>query len=267
MRKYWIIFQVALAERLVYRVDFFVSTFLRFIPIVTTILLWRAIYTGANTDEVGDLTYSQMVGYYLFVTITRAFGSMPGLAGSISSDIRDGNLRKYLLQPIDYLGYNVVLRCAHKLVYFIMATVPYALVFWMCGRFLPGWPDAITFLLILASLILAFMLGFAINALFGLLGFWFLEVHGLLNVFMTAQYFLSGHMLPLSLLPDWLQTAVGWLPFAYETYYPTLIMLQKLDLTQMLNVILVQFLWAAALLLFARWVWSRGLRRYAAFGG
>ena len=115
MLKYWLVFRTALSERLVYRADFFISTFLRFIPIITTILLWRAIYDGAGRAEVGGLQYDQMVAYYLFLMISRAFGSMPRLATDIAVDIRDGGLRKYLLQPIDYLAYNLSLRAAHKL--------------------------------------------------------------------------------------------------------------------------------------------------------
>ena len=116
-------------------------------------------------------------------------------------------------------------------------------------------------------MILAFLLGFAINALIGLLGFWFLEVASFLHVFMTVQYFLSGHMFPLSLLPDWAQRFIVNLPFAYETYYPTLILLQRVDAAEACRIIGVQAAWVAAIG-FAAWVaWRRGLRRYAAFGG
>ncbi len=267
VRKYWVVFQVALSERLVYRTDFFIATFLRFIPIITTILLWRAIYDGANRTEVGGLAYSQMVSYYLFVMIVRAFGSMPRLATDIAIDIRDGGLRKYLLQPIDYLAYNLSLRSAHKMVYFVMAAIPYALVFFLCRNYLPGWTNVEALGLCVVSLVLAFLLGFAINALIGLLGFWFLEVTSFIHVFMTAQYFLSGHMFPLSLLPDSLQRVVTWLPFAYETYYPTLILLQRLEHGEIIRIIVVQSIWLLVLLEVARFAWSRGLRRYAAFGG
>lgn len=267
MRKYWVVFQVALSERLVYRTDFFLATFLRFIPIITTILLWKAIYDGANRTHVGGLAYSQMVSYYLFVMIVRAFGSMPRLSTDIALDIRDGGLRKYLLQPIDYIAYNLALRSAHKMVYFVMAALPYGLVFFLCRDYLPGWPRAEILGLSVVSLALAFLLGFAINALIGMLGFWFLEVASFVHVFMTAQYFLSGHMFPLSLLPESLQSVVTWLPFAYETYYPTLILLQRLEPNEIMRVILVQSIWVVALLTMTRFAWSRGLRRYAAFGG
>ncbi len=267
MSKYWVVFRIALSERLVYRADFFIATFLRFIPIVTTILLWRAIYDGGRREQVGGLVYNQMVSYYLFVMITRAFGSMPRLATDISTDIRDGGLRKYLLQPIDYLSYQVSLRMAHKFVYFVMAATPFAIVFWMCRRFLPAWPTAAGFGLSVVTLVLAFLLGLSINCLIGLLGFWFLEVRSFLHVFMTAQYFLSGHMFPLSLLPESVQNVVTWLPFAYETYYPTLILLQRLEPSEIGRVILIQVLWVAVLLAAARFAWARGLKRYAAFGG
>jgi len=267
MSKYLVVFRVALADRLVYRADFFISTFLMFIPIVTTILLWGAIYEGAGREEVGGLHYTQMVSYYLLVMVTRAFASMPQLASTIATDIREGDLRKYLLQPIDYLSYLLTLRAAHKLVYFVMAAVPYALVFWMCRRYLPAAPSGDMLVMGIVSLLLAFLLGFAINVVIGLLGFWFLEINSFLHVFMTVQYFLSGHMFPLSLLPEWVQRAVLVLPFAYETYYPALILLQRVDPARAVEIVLVQLLWVAALGALARLAWHWGLRRYAAFGG
>ncbi len=267
MRKYWVVFCVALSERLVYRADFFISTFLRFIPIITTILLWRAIYNGAKVGEVGGLAYTQMVGYYLLIMVTRAFGSMPRLAGTVAIDIREGGLRKYLLQPIDYLAYQLVIRIAHKLVYFVMAALPYAIVFWMCKSFLPNAPAGSAWGPIILTLGLAFMLGYTINALIGMLGFWFLEVSSFVHMFMSLQYFLSGHMFPLSLLPGAVQRWVTYLPFAYETYYPTMILLGKLNPTETRHVLLGQAVWVLVLFVTSRVVWARGLRRYAAYGG
>ena len=269
MRKYWVVFKVALSERLVYRADFFIATFLRFVPIITTILLWRAIYDGAGAGEVklGGLAYEDMVSYYLFVMITRAFSSMPGLGSGIATAVREGELRKYLLQPIDYVTYLLALRTAHKVVYYVMATGPYLIVFWMCRDFLPGWPPAPVLGLYLLSLALAFLLGFVTSCLIGMLSFWFLEVSTFLYLFMIASYFLSGHMFPLSLLPDGIRHVVTLLPFAYETYYPTMIILQKLPPDEILHVVYMQMFWVVVIFGLGRLAWLRGLRRYAAFGG
>ena len=51
LRKYFYVLRIALSERLVYRTDFFLGTLMRFAPMITTILLWRAIYEGSNTDN------------------------------------------------------------------------------------------------------------------------------------------------------------------------------------------------------------------------
>ena len=53
LAKYLAIFRVSLSERMTYRGDFLIGTILRFLPMITTILLWRAIYKGA--DEAAEI--------------------------------------------------------------------------------------------------------------------------------------------------------------------------------------------------------------------
>ena len=108
VRKYVKIMRVALSERLTYRLDFILSTLLRFLPMVTTILLWQAVFVGQTS--IASFDEHEMIAYLLLVHIGRMFSSMPGLAAGIARDIRDGNLKKYLLQPIDMLAYLVAYR-------------------------------------------------------------------------------------------------------------------------------------------------------------
>src|SRR5262245_59029614 len=107
LRKYLMIFRVSLAERLTYRLDFALATVLRFLPMLTTILLWSAIYAGSGQNDLDGFSLRQMIAYLLLVDISRMFSSMPGLANGIARDIRDGSLKKYLLQPIDMIAYLV----------------------------------------------------------------------------------------------------------------------------------------------------------------
>ena len=43
---YFTVLRISIAERLAYRVDFALSTLMRFLPIVTQIFLWDAIFKG-----------------------------------------------------------------------------------------------------------------------------------------------------------------------------------------------------------------------------
>src|SRR6516225_4889051 len=129
LKKYLRIYRVSLTERLVYRGDFFLSTILRFLPMVTTILLWQAIYAGAEEDKIAGFSQRQMIAYLLLVHVSRMFSSMPGLAYGIARDIREGTLKKYLLQPLDMLGYLLSYRAAHKTAYIATTALPYGVLF------------------------------------------------------------------------------------------------------------------------------------------
>ena len=122
-----------------YRGDFLLGTILRFLPMVTTILLWQAIYAGSGqTRSAGrcQFRYREMIAYLLLTNISRMFSSMPGLAGGIAREIREGTMKRYLVQPIDMIGYLLVYRMAHKVTYIVMSFIPYALLFFLCRDFL-----------------------------------------------------------------------------------------------------------------------------------
>lgn len=269
LRKYRKICRVSLIERMTYRGDFFFGTVLRFLPMLTTILLWSAIYQGVGTGSINGYTYNEMIAYLLMVNISRMFSSMPGLAHGIARDIREGNLKKYLIQPIDLIGYLVAYRVAHKISYILSAILPYALLFGLCYRFFAGNvpTDATTWLAFAASLIMAFLVGFFFEASVGMVGFWFLEVTSLLFIVMTMNFFISGHMLPLDLLPPLWAGLLKSLPFQYMAYFPAAVFLGKIQGRDLAFGLLAELAWVVAFIVLARWLYRRGLRRYSAFGG
>lgn len=272
VRKYFNICRAALIERLAYRGDFLLATFLRFLPMVTTIVLWHAVYTGAKDSSMGSkqiqFTYPQMIAYLLLVHISRMFSSMPGLAGGISREIRDGSLKKYLVQPLDMLGYLLAYRVAHKISYIVSSALPYALLFFLCREFFTEMhPDALTWAAYVFSLFLSFMIGFFFEACMGMLGFWILEVTSLLYIVQTINFFVSGHMFPLDLLASPWPEILKVLPFQYLAYFPAAVILGKIEGPDLVVGLLVQLAWAVGLMLLAMYLYRRGLRRYSAYGG
>ena len=267
LRKYAKVWRVALSDRFVYRLDFLVSTLLRFLPMLTTILLWEQIFAGSESSELAGYTRNQMISYLLLVHISRMFSSMPKLAGGIARDIREGTLKKYLLQPIDMITYLFTYRIAHKMAYIMMSGLPYALLFYLCRDYLPGWPPPHVLAFYVASLLLGFVVGFFFEASIGMIGFWFLEVTSFLYVIGTITFFLSGHMFPLDLLdPTWV-TVFKYLPFQYLAYYPATIFLEKVSYEDMWTGLLIEAAWAVGLFILCRILYRIGQRRYSAYGG
>ncbi len=121
------------------------------------------------------------------------------------------------------------MRVAHKLVYYGIAFVPFALVFYLCRGYFPGWPPPDVMLAYIMSLIFSFLLGFFLEATIGMIGFWFLEVSSLLFVYMLFNFFFSGHMFPLDMLPAPWNTIVQMIPLQYLAYFPAAVFLQKIQ--------------------------------------
>ena len=264
---WWTILKICLEERLVYRGDFALGTLMRFMPIVTQIFLWTAVFKAAGEGPIAGYTSTDIIAYYLLTMLARAFSSMPGLATGIARQVRDGEIKKFLIQPIDMLAYLLLARIAHKLVYYLVAFAPFASVYYLCRNYFPGWPAPDVFCAFLMSLILAFMLGFFLEATMGMIAFWFLEVTSLLFVYMLFTFFFSGHMFPLELLPEPWSTIVNYLPFKYMAYFPSAIFLGKVQGADLTHGLMVQTAWVVLFIILSRITMHAGFNRYSGYGG
>jgi ABC-2 type transport system permease protein len=268
-RKYLKILRISLVERLVYRADFFVTTLFRFLPLATTFLLWEAIFVGSRQEEIAGFTRNKMIAYLLLVQISRMFSSMPGLSTGIARDIRDGNLKKYLLQPIDMLWYLLSYRGAHKMAYIATTALPYGLLFFLFRDTFDGMPGPWTLLAYVASLLMAFLIGFFFEACIGIAGFWIMEVTSLMYIINVVNYFVSGQMFPLELLDRYplVVRVLEILPFHYLAYFPAMVFLEKKQGGELVAGLLIELAWVVFLVVISRGFYRLGLRHYSAFGG
>jgi ABC-2 type transport system permease protein len=271
LRTWWIILRVSIEERLVYRGDFALGTLMRFLPLVTQVFFWGAIFDavagGVAHATIAGYTYEQMIAYYLLTQISRAFSSMPGLATNISLQIRNGEIKKFLIQPVDLIGFLLLNRVAHKLVYYVVAAAPYALVFFLCRSFFDGWPEPQIMVAYIASLLMSFLLGFFLEASLGLIGFWWLEVSSLLFIYMLFNFFFSGHMFPIDMLPGYWGTLVRMIPLQYLAYFPAAVFLGKVQGTELIWGLVIQAAWVLFFIVLCRVMFYLGVKRYSGFGG
>ncbi len=268
------ILRISLEERLVYRGDFALGTLMRFLPIITQIFLWWAIFQSLEANaqvtstRLAGYSFPDMVAYYLLTMLGRAFSSMPGLASGIARQIREGEIKKFLVQPVDLLSYLLLSRVAHKLAYYSVATLPFALVFFLCRGFFTSVPASFeVWAAFVISLLLGFILGYYLEACIGLAGFWLMEVSSLLFVYMLISFFLSGHMFPLDILPEPWLTVVQYSPLKYLAYFPAAVFLGKIEGSRLWMEMLTLVGWTIGFIVLSRLMYAAGLRRYSGYGG
>ena len=171
------------------------------------------------------------------------------------------------------LGFLLLSRVAHKLAYYSVALAPFAFVFFLCRSYfydLPpeaGTHSLATFFAFLLSLIMAFLLGYFLEASLGLIGFWWLEISSLLFVYMLFSFFLSGHMFPLDMLPEPWRTMVELLPLQYLAYFPAAVFLGKITGAKLVLLLLIEAGWIAFFIMTSRVLYHRGLKHYSGYGG
>jgi ABC-2 type transport system permease protein len=63
---WWTFFKISINERLIYRADFMLGTLMRFLPTLTQIFLWWAIYdaiSSSGSTESADGPDGDIAGY------------------------------------------------------------------------------------------------------------------------------------------------------------------------------------------------------------
>jgi ABC-2 type transport system permease protein len=268
LKKYFYVIGIGLQNNLQYRFNYLTRTLFSFIPLFAMLSLWRTIYAGnERAGEHNGFTREQMIFYYLLVAVVDVFTAVNEDDWQIAADIREGNISQFLLKPVDYLWYRLCLFFSGRIAFIAMAAIP-LVVFMLCfRRYFLRPPDALTFGVFLVSLVFTALLQFFISFAMAMLAFWLLEISTLIFILFAFEYLASGHLFPLDVLPPTIKQILFLTPFPYQLYFPIQIYLGKVAGAGLWQGLAIQILWVLAAYVFARFMWRRGVRKYAAFGG
>ena len=101
-----------------------------------------------------------------------------------------------------------------------------------------------------------------------MVGFWFLEVTSLLYIVMTLNFFISGHMLPLDLLPQpWVDDPEVPAVPVHGLFPGGGLPGQGAGAGPGRRACWARLAWAVVFMVLARGLYRLGLRRYSAYGG
>lgn len=268
MQKYFKVIEVGIQNSFVYRYNFFIQTVFQFVPLITTILLWSAAYAGKSAHEtIADYTLNSMIGYYLLSMIAGNIVGNWWQDFQISEEIRNGQLNKYLIRPVSYLGYRLCLVLSNKLVYISVIAIPLTIGLFFFRYYLPAPASLLILFLFIISLLLTLIMNFLLSFCIGLISFWMLEVSTLFFIFYGVQNLLSGGLFPLDLLPKPIYAVTKFLPFYYQAFFPVSMYMGKFSISEIMQAMIVQILWVTIIYLLAKSLWYRGLKRYSASGG
>lgn len=268
MKKYLHVANVGLQNTLVYRVNFFFRAAMGLVPLTATIFLWKAVYAGKDSGgDVAGYSLAQMISYYLIVTVVNALTAVTEDDWQIAADIKDGNISQFLLKPIDYMAYRLVLFASGRLMYTLVAVVPVSLFILLQKEFFVLPASLGSFVVFVLSLGLTALLQFFISYTLALLAFWVQEVSTFIFIAFAVEYAASGQLYPLDILPPLVTKLMFYTPFPYLMFFPVNVYLGKTGGSEMWMGLVVQGFWVVMAYMLARAVWAKGIKHYSAVGG
>lgn len=261
VRKVLSIIGITLEEAFSYRLNFVMWRVRQVFVFLIPYFIWRGVL--GQGGELYGYSFGSLMTYLFGTTLLRSL-----VMGSRTVDlgwmINSGYLTLVLLKPINNFTFMLARDLGDKLynLSFIVLEVPLLLLLFRPPVFLQS--DPLTLLITIVSIILALYIYFYINILFGSIGFWSRDVWAPRFLLMVILEFATGAMLPLDMLPTWLQQILAATPFPSLLYVPLELYLGKSP--SPFSSLALQLFWVVVLGVLARYVWGRGLRRYEAEG-
>ena len=184
----------------------------------------------------------------------------------IISVIRTGNVAYEIVRPLDCYWYWFAKSLAFRTAPLMIRSIPLFLIaIPFLGMGLP--PDIFSFTAFLISLIFAIILSSTITLLTTISLFRTISGEGIQRLVPSFMFFFCGLIVPLPLLPQWLQTTMAILPFRGIVDNPFRLYIGHIPYTDLPFILLHQVVWIIFFIVTGRFLLSRGLKRITIQGG
>ncbi|MBB6729904.1 ABC transporter permease [Cohnella zeiphila] len=153
---------------------------------------------------------------------------------------------------------SAVLRCFPILIIVFFLPQPY--------RLSPP-PSPAAFALFVLALLIGLVLVVSVSMLIYISVFWTLSPTGSTLMISVAGEFFAGMVIPVPLMPVWLQRVSDFLPFRWSADFPFRVYSGQIPASDALWGIAAQLAWIAVVVGFGQWSMRRALRQVVVQGG
>jgi ABC-2 type transport system permease protein len=260
---YWSTARLAVQEQFQYRAANYFYMFGMIAEPVIYLVVWTTI-ADQSGGSVQGLTPGYFAAYYIVWTLVRNMNIVFG-APFWEHRIREGELTKDLLRPVLPLHYDIAYFAGWKVVVIVL-WIPLALGLSLVFHptLSPSLAQIVVFFLAIWG---AYLLRTMFQEALGMLCFWTTRGAAIFDLWMTTELLLSGRLVPLPLMPDWVQEISRFLPFQWAFYFPIQSLVGDDSNEELVRGLGAQVLWILIGLAIFRFGWKHAIRRYSAVGG
>lgn len=262
MKKYIATFKISLQKTFTYRSVEIIWVIYSFITPLLFMQIW-----SKNINNVQGFDLSEIVTYYFIMTIIEILVT-PHVLFNVVNNIRDGDINFSLLKPYSYFTKLFVEEIPYKFTAYLFSIVPFAFFILIYKSYIVIPSLTISKIaLLIVILLLSYLLLFLIEFAIACLAFFITEVEAIIRIFFTFLAVFSGQLFPLEFMPEILKSIGNFLPFKSYWYYPSMIVIGKQELVNLQEGFLVLLFWIVFFALLVKFLWTKGIKSYTAYGG
>ncbi len=256
--RYLEIIRFKITRMLVFRTEMAIWIVLSCLPFAILFLIWQELFAGQSI--VNGYSLSDITSYYLISLFLMNLTEVH-FEGWRSEEVRLGRIDRFFTKPFDYITEIVLGESVGKLLYGLLFLPVFGAFTVLAVHTVGATLPQLSLISILSFICLA-LVAYTIQLCFGMLitflTFWFEGAQGLEHFKMLTITLLSGTLMPLEFLPDWLQTLTNLLPFKYLYAVPIGVLQGKYTIQ---TVDAAHILFTVGMLIGAvRLVWYQGVR-------
>lgn len=225
MKKYLEIARAYMKAQLIWRSDTFVDMLLAVAKILFAWILWSILFE--EKEHIAGLGFQAMISYYIINSYLFQLEKSAEISQQMTVMLRNGTFSKYMVIPVQTQGYFVAMEVGK--IAFSAGIGLVTTVLWFYLFRIPFVPAA-NLKLLLCGIVMVFLglLFMAeLNYFLGILTLKFEEISTFLMIKDNFSAFVTGAVIPLALLPEWIIEGMRFLPFYYVTYLPSMLFIGK----------------------------------------
>lgn len=262
MKKYLMFFKLSMSEVFEYRTNMVMMIISGFVPCLSILFVWSAVYSGGSGYAGYTLSDLQV---YTMLAVSLRFVSSMEVHWSMADDIRDGALSGFFVKPVSYVMAKFFRYLGLVPLRILSSGVILVIVALLGGlgdiKLEPG--NIFGFVVFVG---ISFMFNFLMNFALGCLSFWLTKVNGVNSAWWMVGRFLSGAIFPIDMVSGVLGQILMVLPFKLGVFVPISALVNDHDFRWYLEMSGLYLVWIVIFGLIVRIVWRRGLKTFEAVG-
>ena len=219
--KYLEVAKITYKAQMIWRFDIAFNMLFTIIKILFAYIIWGTIF--GERETVAGFSFHSMLSYYIISSFLSQIEMSDGVSGEISTRIRDGSFSKYMVIPVHIEKYFLAQTLGAASFYALFnlaAAVIWSLLFRIRFTFIT---DIRVILICICLIALGMVFMVELNYFLGILTLKFQDIQMFLMIKNNLIAFITGTMVPLSLLPETIIAAMRVFPFYYITYLPSML--------------------------------------------